>query len=394
MMREHLRPAQSTSSSSDLNSLRQDMRSHPCRDGSVTRRGLLRRCGAGLLAASVGATSLAAPVASEYRRGGMTYRRLGQTDLHLSLLSFGSHTDPADRRRAGLGKTVLTEEGQSRRDRLIARALDLGVNLLDVYDSEGQWEPMARLVKEKRSKVLISLAHECTPREIDRACRLFGHIDLCRFHTAELDSQTLRTWDLLRRAKEAGKIRAIGIATHIERMMMAALQELEGIDYLFFPYNFIHARGDYSQFLPEALRRQVGLIAMKPLASGSIVKLDPRVKMQTAPEFTNIELWQQSNKPVLPAVVAELTKSLNRLPDETLCMAAMRFVYSKAFVSTAITGMFEERCLEDNYRAIARYEEFRKAETAVLKAASQYASILGANWLPPHYRWLEEEWRA
>jgi aryl-alcohol dehydrogenase-like predicted oxidoreductase len=177
-------------------------------------------------------------------------------------------------------------------------------------------------------------------------------------------------------------------------MMMTALKELEGIDYLFFPYNFIHARGDYSQFLPEAMHRQVGLIAMKPLASGSIVKLDPRVKMQTAPEFANIELWQQSNKPVLPAVVAELTKSLNRLPDETLCMAAMRFVYSKPFVSTAITGMFEDRCLEDNYRAIARYEERKKEETAALKAASRYASMLGANWLPPHYRWLEEEWRG
>jgi len=176
--------------------------------------------------------------------------------------------------------------------------------------------------------------------------------------------------------------------------MMSALTELEGLDYLFFPYNFIHARGDYSQFLPEAIRQQVGLIAMKPLASGSIVKLDPRVKMQTAPESADIELWQHSNKPVLPAVVAELTKSLDRLPDETLCMAAMRFVYSRPFVSAAITGMFEDQCLDDNYRALARFEELKKEETAALKAASQYALMLGANWLPPHYRWLEEEWRG
>ena len=364
------------------------------REASLTRRDFIRRCGTGLLGAACGATSLAAPAVAEYRRGGMTYRRLGQTDIHLSLLSFGSHTDPADRRRAGRGKTVLTVEGQARRDRLIARALDRGVNLLDVYDSEGQWEPAARLVTQKRDKVIISLAHESTPRDIDRACRLFGHVDLYRFHTAEIDSDALETWDVLRRAKELGKIRAIGIATHLERTMMSALAELEGLDYLFFPYNFIHARGDYSQFLPEALRQQVGLIAMKPLASGSIVKLDPRVKMQTAPEFANIELWQHSNKPVLPAVVAELTKSLNRLPDETLCMAAMRFVYSKPFVSTAITGMFEDRCLEDNYRALTRREELKKEETSALKAASRYASLLAATWLPPHYRWLEEEWRA
>jgi len=51
-----------------------------------------------------------------------------------------------------------------------------------------------------------------------------------------------------------------------------------------------------------------------------------------------------------PAGPAELIKSLERIPDETLCMAAMRFVYSRPFVATAITGMFEERLLEDNLK--------------------------------------------
>lgn len=212
-----------------------------------TRRDFLRQCSAGLLGAIGGGALPAAPAAPafrEYRRGGMTYRRLGQTDLHLSLLSFGSHTDPAVRRPAGPGRTVLTEDGQARRDRLVARAFDLGVNLLDVYDSEGQWEPAARLVAPRRDRVLVSLAHECTPREIDRACRLFGHVDLYRFHTAEIDAPALETWDVLRRARDLGKIRAIGIATHVERTLVAALRELEGLDFLFFPYNFIHARGD------------------------------------------------------------------------------------------------------------------------------------------------------
>jgi aryl-alcohol dehydrogenase-like predicted oxidoreductase len=382
---------------------------------AIPRREFLFKCGGGLLgaASASGVATLAQPARQEYR-GGMTYRPLGRTGLGVSLLAFGSHTDPADRVRVRAGKTALTQAGQARRDRIIEQAFDMGVNLLDVYDSEGQWEPAARLVKSKREQVLISLmvepyqsgvttvkgksvmslAYSPAPEEIDRACRLFGHIDLCRFHTADVDEGTLQTWDVLRRAKAAGKVRAIGIATHIERTMLAALKELEGIDYLFFPYNFIHARGDYSQFLPEAIRQEVGLIAMKPLASGSIVKLDPRVQMQTGPEFQNIELWQHSNKPVLPAVVAELTKSLDRLPDETLCMAAMRFVYARPFVATAITGMFEERCLKDNHRALAGYEKLRQEETAALKAASHYASSLGASWLPSEYRWLEEEWRA
>jgi hypothetical protein len=115
MITEHFSPVQLKNSRSELNLLHPDMKLHPYRNASVPRRDFMRRCGAGLLGAAFGATSLATPAVSEYRHGGMTYRRLGQTDLDLSLLSFGSHTDPAVRRHAGPGRTVLTEEGQTRR---------------------------------------------------------------------------------------------------------------------------------------------------------------------------------------------------------------------------------------------------------------------------------------
>ena len=359
----------------------------------TTRREFLATSAAGLLATE--ARLLAQPQkAAEFRRGGMTYRRLGQTDLYPSLLSFGSHTDPADRVKAPNG-TVLTAVGQARRDRIVAHGFDLGVNLLDVYASEGQWEPAARSVHTRRDRILVSLAHEVSAQDIDQGCKLFGgHVDLYRFHTADIDGPALENWDVLRKAKEAGKIRAIGIATHIERTMCVALKELEGIDFLFFPYNFIHARADYSEFLPEAQRRGVGLIAMKPLASGSIMKLDPRGRPGAHPEFEELQLWQTNNKPILPAAVAELTKTLARLPDETLCMAAMRFVYSRPFVSTAIAGMFEDRLLEDNYQALIRSGAMTREEHAALGSARDVAQLLSSRWLPEDYRWLEEQWRG
>jgi aryl-alcohol dehydrogenase-like predicted oxidoreductase len=327
----------------------------------------------------------------------MIYRRLGQTDLHISLLSFGSHTDPADRVRAGRNRTVLTDQGQQRRNGIVDAAIDRGVNLLDVYESEGQWEPASRQLREKRNKVLVSLAHEVEPAEVDKACRMFGgHVDLYRFHTADINGRTLEQWDTLRKAKEAGKIRAIGIATHIERVMSQALDELEGIDYLFIPYNFIHARADYGEFLPKAVKRGVGIIAMKPLASGSIMKLDPKARAGAKPEFEALQLWQTRNRPILPAAVAELTRALDRLPDETLCMSAMRFVYSRPFVATAIAGMFQQELFEDNYKALARYRDFGVSpeEKAALNAARNVAGLLNGKWLPQDYQWLEEQWRA
>jgi aryl-alcohol dehydrogenase-like predicted oxidoreductase len=348
-----------------------------------TRRAWLAGWGGALLGAG-----------REYQRGGMVYRPLGKTGMDVSLLSFGSHTDIKDRKPAGPNKTVLTAEGQARRDRIIAKALDRGVNLLDVYDSEGQWEPAAKLVSEKRNRLFISLAHEVKRADLEKAARIFGHVDLYRFHAAEINTDTLETWDLLRKAKEGGLIRAIGIATHIERTMTRALDELEGLDFILFPYNFIHARADYGEFLPKATAKGIGLIAMKPLASGSIMRLDPEARAGAAPEFEALQLWQRRNRPILPAAVAELTRSLDRLPGETLCMAAMRFVYAKPFLATAMTGIFEERLLDDNLQALARYRESRPEERSALDAARRVAEAVGPSWLPPDYRWLDKEWRS
>lgn len=355
------------------------------------------------LSSACGLAAAAGPLAGapvkEFRRGGMIYRRLGQTDLNVSLMSLGSHTDGAYKVRLQ-HHNILNEEGQRRRDRLVAKSLDLGVNLVDTYESEGQWEPMARVVKSRRDKVLMSICRQLpmfVGENIDRAARLYGHVDLYRIYigdAAGVDGKILEDWDVLRKAKEAGKVRAIGISTHSERMMVSALSELEGLDYVIFPYNFIHARADYSEFLPAAIKKGVGLIAMKPLAAGSIVRLDPRAKPGSAPENERVQLYQSKNRTILPAVVAELTKSLDRLPDETLCQAALRYVYSRPFLSCTIPGMFSDDLLESNYAALQRNLELRREEVSALEAARQAALVRGRTWLPRHYQWLQDQWRA
>ena len=353
---------------------------------------------AGLGTASPAVAERAEPV-REFRRRGMLHRRLGHTDLYLSVLGFGSHTDPKFK-RAAKNHSVLTEEGQKRRDRQLARAFDLGVNLVDTYESDGQWEPVARLVRPKREKVLVSICRQFpvfVGEHVDQAAKLFGHVDLYRICVGDGSATTeeiLEDWDVIRKAKRAGKVRSIGISTHSERMMASALAELEGLDYIMFPYNFIHARADYSEFLPAAIQKGVGLIAIKPLAAGSIVKLDPKARPGSKPENERVMLYQKQDRPLLPKVVAELTKSLNRLPDETLCQAAMRFVYSRPFMTCAMPGMFQDHELEDNYSALTRHLELQRAEIQALDAARQLARMSGASWLPPSYRWLDEQWRA
>ena len=346
------------------------------------------------------AESTVAP--GQFRRGGMVYRPLGKTGLNVSLLAFGSHTDHAYKLQGGI-RNILSAEGQARRDRQVSRAIDLGVNLIDVYEHEGQWEPLAKLIKPKRDKLIIAGAYD-NPQfigtNIDRLAKIYGgYIDLYRVRSESVTFNTaslLDQWDVVRRAKEAGKIRAIGIACHLEGPMVSAIQELEGLDYLMLPYNFIHAKADYSRLLPDAMQHNVGLIGIKPLAAGSVVGLDPRFKSDTNPDMSRFVLFNSTpgSRMILPAVVAELSKSLNQLPDETLSQAAMRYAYSRPFLSCAMAGMFDDQFVEDNYAALTRYDQMTREEHAALDAARKLTLATGPGWLPQDYQWLEEQWRA
>ena len=366
----------------------------------LSRRMLLQQ-GAGLALAGATTAQLLADDPTRriqsYQRGGMLYRRLGRTDLFISTLSFGSHINPGHRIRGKQG-SQLDEQGQLRRDRHISKALDYGVNMVDTYENAGQWEPMARLVKHQRERVLVSLCRQFpnfVGENIDLAARMFGHVDLYRIYLGDvprIGERTLEDWDVMRKAKRTGKIRALGISTHSERTMLSALDELEGLDYIMFPYNFIHARADYSEFLPRALAKGVGLIAIKPLAAGSIVKLDPKSRQGSKPENPKTHLYHKTYRPILPAVVKRLTEQLNRVPDESLCQAALRFVYARPFMTSAMPGMFQEHELDANYAALQNHLKLAHSNRDLLEAARRLCQARGPGWLPSHYRWLDQ-WR-
>lgn len=337
--------------------------------------------------------------AKEYRRGGMLYRRLGKTDLYLSAIGFGSHTNPTFRVADPRGSR-LTDPGQALRNRQIDVALDRGLNLFDVYEDASQWQPMQKSLMGRRNKALVSLRLNELPGSIgewiDRGARLFGHIDLCRFVVSDdVNPKLIADWEVLRRAREAGKIRAIGIAAHNPAAMLHSLERLPGLDFILFPYNFIHARVSYSEFLPAAIASGVGLIAIKPFAAGSIVRLDPqRPRPAAKPEGEDLVLhtFQKSDSPLLAQAVEKLTESLRRAPGDTLAQAALRFVLSAPFISSAMTGIFLEEELNENCTAVERHARAERLDTSILDAAREIALGTNGIWLPKSYRWLDQQW--
>ena len=212
----------------------------------------------------------------------MRYRPLGSSGLRISALVLGSdnfsNPTPADES-----------------ERIIATALDAGVNLIDTANSyaAGAAEEIigATLRKLGRDDVLVATkfhypfgpgVHDRgnSRQAIVRACegslRRLGrdHIDLYQSHRPDMDvplEETLRALDDLVRA---GKVRYIGSSTapgwHVATSVMTS--ERLGIARIVSeqsPYNLLDRRIE-NELVPACQAHGVGVICWSPLAMGML----------------------------------------------------------------------------------------------------------------------------
>src|SRR5215204_1144211 len=153
----------------------------------------------------------------------MQTRRLGQTHLHVPILSFGASSLGAEFRSVTLDEALGS----------VRVALDCGLNLIDTSPFYGRG----------MSEVLLGIALKGVPRDSYRLCTKVGrydlqhfdfsanrvvesvdvslhrlgtdHIDIMLCHDIEfVEMQQIvdETIPALRKAKEAGKIRFIGFS--------------------------------------------------------------------------------------------------------------------------------------------------------------------------------------
>ena len=248
----------------------------------------------------------------------MDYRVLGKTGLTVSRLGFG-----------GIPIQKIDPEGTRV---LLARLSELGVNYIDTargYTVSEEYIGYA--IEGCRDRFVLatkSMARdrESMARDIDTSLRNLrtDYIDLYQIHNpsmAQLD-QVLApggALEALEEAKAAGKIGHIGLTAHSVEVFARAL-ELDFVETVMFPYNPVETQGEALMRLAE--EKNVGFIAMKPLAGGAI-------------------------------------------EDGTL---AMRFLATEPAVTVAIPGMAEIREAEENVRAMADTSPLTEEEQEKLRA--------------------------
>ncbi len=209
----------------------------------------------------------------------MLYRRLGNAEIDVSEVSFGSH----------LKKHNVEDEAGRRRQ--IHTGIDQGINLFDIYEhSYMQFEPMSRALAEVRHEVVISLvtvwrAADEVMEEIDYALKVFKRdsIDLYRLVLAGKWDDSEQRLETLVEAQRQGKIGSIGAVVHYPEHLLEGFRRFPGVfGYIMAPVSFcapLLIRED-CDLVPAIRQHDVGVMAIKAMAAadqqgGYIFKLAP-----------------------------------------------------------------------------------------------------------------------
>lgn len=225
----------------------------------------------------------------------MQYAQLGNSDLTVSRICMGcmGFGDPLT------GQHSWTQGEAESRD-IIRDGLERGINFFDTaiaYQHGSSERYLGRALREMAKRDDVVVASKFLPRtavqiangisgkqaiaqSLDSSLQNLGmdYIDLYIYHIWDYNTPILEVLETLHAAKQAGKIRAIGISNCFAWQLAKAnaLAEREGLT------KFVSVQSHYNLIMREDERELVGLcaeenIAMTPysaLASGRLSRLD------------------------------------------------------------------------------------------------------------------------
>ena len=196
----------------------------------------------------------------------MLYRRLGRTGLQASLL--------------GVGGGYLAQLEYSVGERIYQRAFELGINYFDGRYGDSSLKLRPLLKQHREDCIVVSKTRESGAEGFMRRVEE----DLTDCATDYLDGFFLRTYSLEMlqghlasggafegaiKARDQGKIRFIGMATHGDLAVVEAGIATGLVDVVIFPLNIVR-REALRSLIPLAIKHDIGLVVMKPLSVGLI----------------------------------------------------------------------------------------------------------------------------
>ncbi|HNQ88638.1 MAG TPA: aldo/keto reductase [Verrucomicrobiota bacterium] len=280
--------------------------------------------------------------------GRLERRSLGRTGEKLSVIGFGSFM-----------LNGMTPEAAGR---LVAEAIDAGVNYFDVAPTYGNAEErLGPALASFRQRVF--LACKTTQRrraeaaaELERSLGQLrtDHFDLYQLHAVTTDQDVATIFgpggaiEAFTAARKAGKVRFLGFSAHSVEAALALMDRFE-FDSILFPFNYAtwHA-GDFGpQVLSRAHQQQMGILALKSLAK---------------------QPWPKDAKRFAPNCWYE------PFLDPAEALLALRFTLSHP-VTAAVSPAYEP-CFRLALRLASQFSPLTPTEAAALKERAAAVGLI------------------
>ena len=199
----------------------------------------------------------------------MPTRSFGKTGYKVGILSLG-------------GQATLEIKGREEEsEKIINRAIDLGINYIDTAASYGQGVSqlnIGRVMKTRRGEVWLSTkTHD---RTYDGSMRLLeeslknlqtDHIDLWQLHNVQRQDQVDQIFGAngaikaLEKAKAEGMVRYLGITGHFEPLVLSEAIKSYPFDSILLAVNAadVHYLSFKNYLLPEVQKKGIAIVGMK-----------------------------------------------------------------------------------------------------------------------------------
>lgn len=285
---------------------------------------------------------------AEEIKNDIPYRALGRTGVKISAI--------------GLGGYHIGVPGESEGIRIIRSAIDRGINFMDNcwdYHDGGSEVCMGKALRDGyRDKAFLmskidGQTKESAAKQIDESLKRLqtDHVDLMQFHEVIRDKDADRIFgeggsmEAMMEAKKAGKVRFIGFTGHKDpdihlKCLKVARDHGFHFDAVQMPLNVMdaHFRSFEEKVLPVLVKEEIGVLGMKPLGAGSIVRgnvatatecLHYAMNLPTSTVITGCENMRILNQAIAAA------RTFKPMSKETVAALLARTV------DPAATGRFE-----------------------------------------------------
>jgi aryl-alcohol dehydrogenase-like predicted oxidoreductase len=286
------------------------------------------------------------PPAAEPPGDGMRFRQLGKSDIKVSEISFGG---------LQLARQARTAEAREDAMRALARAEELGCNLVDTASVYGDSELLiGEFMQGRRDRWLISTKYsgqeaglEAT---LDRQLRRLrtDAVDIYLIHWAPSTQGAHELYEALYRVRKAGKTRLVGVSLANISDIRTVLYETD-INVFMVPYNLLEP-DPFVAGLDIIREKQPGVIVRSSLYGGLLTGKYPRDHRFTDP-LDQRKDW--SPEKVAAAVdTLEHFRFLESVAGSTT-LGAARYPLAWPEVSTVLVGTRTLVQAEENFSSIA-----------------------------------------